>query len=283
MEAFIFALISGLLTGAIYTLSAIGLSMVAGLMRIVQFAHGEFYVLGAYLSAIYSVQFGFLGAALAVFSVFVLGWLIEKIFIRSYFQQPSRTMMMTFLLSMVLQNGLLFVFGPYPRKPPIWIDGSTELVYGIMFGNQRLLSGLIAAVIFLIFYIWIKTSKLGLVIRATAQDPIVAQSLGANPVHVRTFAFALSAALAALSGVILSPSFAVVPDSGSSITLASIVIMVMGGMGSVRGCLLGGMVLALSESFGATYISTAYTPLFGFVILISVILWMPKGIYGNRI
>jgi branched-chain amino acid transport system permease protein len=145
------------------------------------------------------------------------------------------------------------------------------------------LAGIIAIGLFFLFYAWVKFSKLGLAIRATAQDAVVAQSFGVNPVRIRAFAFGLACAIAAMAGVILSPNFAVVPDSGSSITLTSIVIIVLGGMGSIRGCLIGGMSLALCESLGSTFISSVYAPIFGFGILIAVILLKPQGLYGNRI
>jgi branched-chain amino acid transport system permease protein len=280
-----FALLNGLLIGSIYALSAMGLTLVAGLMRMVQFAHGEFFVLASYLCA-RSLQAGF-GLPLALLSsllaVFVAGILVEEFLLKRFLQDKTRSMMMTFMLSIILSNAFLLVFGPYPTRSDPWIEGSVDWIQGLMIGKQRLASGLVAILAFLAFYLWIRFSRTGRAIRAVAQDSEVAAAFGISPPRIRKIAFGLSTALAGLAGVVLSPIFPVVPDSGSPVTLTAISVIVIGGMGSIRGAAVSGLLLGLSESFGGQYLSTQYAPAFGFLLLILTLLFKPQGIYGNRI
>jgi branched-chain amino acid transport system permease protein len=280
-----FALLNGLIIGSIYALSAMGMTLVAGLLRMVQFAHGEFFVLASYLSAA-----GFRAGlslpasiALAVGSVFAAGVLVEELLLKKFLQDATRSMMMTFLLSIVLSNAFLIAFGPYPVRSEPWVSGSFEVASGILIGAQRLVSGLIAILAFAVFYLWIRSSRTGRAIRAVAQDRVVAASFGISPARIQKMAFGLSAGLAGLAGAVLSPIFPVVPDSGAPVTLTAISVMVIGGMGSIRGAAVSGLLLGMAESFGSHFLSTRYSPAFGFLLLIVTLLWKPTGLYGNRI
>ncbi len=272
--------------GAIYALSAVGVSLVAGVMKVVNFAHGEFYILGAYFSYYFSVSLGLsplLSAMLSVALLFCVGLLVEKMFMSSTYGLPMRSMMTTFILAMVLQSIALLAFGPYPKKPPSFSEDSIQLLGVVSFGEQRLIAGAVSLIVFGFFYWFIKKSHFGLMIRAVAQDAEMAEAMGIDSKKVNLISFALAVALAALAGVVLAPTFPVVPTSGEAITLAAFVVVVFGGMGSIRGCLMGGLLLGLAENFGSTYLSSMYGQIFGFILLIGVILLKPMGLYGNKI
>ena len=286
MGLFAFSLTHGLILGMIYALTALGVSLVAGLMRIVNFAHGEFYVLGAYFSYLFSIHLGLpisLSMIAAVLCVFIIGIIIEKILIQPTYGDSMNALVITFVLSIVMQNAFLLIFGPYPKKSINWIEGSVSWFGDSSFGLQRLLSGLIAFVCFLSFYGFVKWTRFGKKIRAVAQDPMMATALGISIRKVNLISFGLACALAAIAGVILSPSFPVTPTTGAAITLSASVVIVLGGVGSVRGCLVGGLILGLIESFGAAYLSNQYQPIYGFILLILVLRFKPSGIYGNQI
>ncbi len=280
-----FALLNGALIGSIYALSAMGLSLVAGLLRIVQFSHGEFFVLASYLSALgCKVGLGIPASiALSLFSVFMSGIAVERLLIGRKNIDQTRSMMMTFILSIVLVNSFLVAFGAYPVKAEPWVEGSLDFGGGLLIGKQRLLSALISCLSFSAFFLWIRISRTGRALRAVAQDRIVASTFGINPGRIQTLAFGISVAMAGLAGVVLSPIFPVVPESGASVTLTAISIMVIGGMGSIRGAAVAGLLLGLLESLGGHYLSTRYAPAYGFILLTFTLLLKPQGLYGNRI
>lgn len=286
MSTFIFTLTNGLVIGAIYALSALGVSLVAGLMRVVNCAHGEFYIFGAYASYVYTNYLNLpVGGSvlLAAGTAFAFGLLIEKTLIRSSYGDSTRALILTFVLSIVLQNLALLTIGPFPKKSAQFVDGVVHLWGGSDFGAQRLISGIVAIVVFILFYLLIQTTRFGKNIRAAAQDPEMAEALGISVLRIRQISFAIAVTLAAIAGIILSPIFPVTPTAGESITLASFVIIVIGGMGSVRGCLLGGLVLGITENFGSTYLSSIYSQLFGFLFLVIMLLFKPMGFYGNKL
>ncbi|MBU6152729.1 MAG: branched-chain amino acid ABC transporter permease [Bdellovibrionales bacterium] len=280
-----FSLLNGLVLGSIYAVSAMGLSLIAGLMRLVQFSHGEFFVLASYCFAfLLRSGIGLIPSLLLSLLVsFIAGVLTERLLLSRAESDHNRSMMMTFILSIVLSNAFLIFFGPYPVQSEARIDGSIEIFPGISMGSQRMVSGAIAMISFLMFYLWVRFTRMGRAIRAVAQDPEVALSFGINPVRTRTLAFGISTALAGLAGVVLSPIFPVVPDSGAQVTLTAISVMVIGGMGSIRGAAVAGLLLGLAESLGSHYLSTRYAPAFGFLFLILTLLFRPRGLYGNRV
>jgi branched-chain amino acid transport system permease protein len=278
-------LTNGLVLGLIYALSALGVSLVAGTMRIVNFAHGEFYVAAAYLSYTFCARLGLpplAAMALAILCAFLLGVLTEELLIRPTYGRPMQALIVTFVLSIVLQNALLLIFGPYPVKPPALVAGATELFGLFTYGRQRLMSlgiaaALIAAVFGLVQHTW-----LGLCLRAVASDRKMASMLGVNEAMTHRLAFGLGAALAGAAGVTLAPVFPVTSGAGSEISLSAFVVVVLGGLGSLEGCLAGGVILGLAENLGAAYLSTMYRPAFGFLLLILVLTLKPTGLYGKK-
>jgi len=282
---FSLAVMNGLVIGVIYALAALGVSLVVGIMNVINFAHGEFYVLAGYFSFIFAHALGWnlvLSMVLAVALVFLFGILVEYFFIRPTYGNEMYSLILTFIMVIVLQNAYLLIFGPYPHKPPGWVKGATHILGLFYYGNQRLAALIAGAVVIAAIFIMIKKTWFGRMIRAASQDREMAELNGINTTRLNMLSFGLGCTLAGAAGVILSPVFPVTPSSGVPVALTAFVVVVLGGMGSLWGCVLGGLVLGLVENLGAAFISTGYKHIFGFIILILVLLIRPAGLFGRK-
>jgi branched-chain amino acid transport system permease protein len=191
------------------------------------------------------------------------------------------SLILTFILSIVLQNAYLLIFGPYPNKPPLWVSGATDVFGLFLYGNQRLAALVAGAAVIAVIFVIIKKTWFGRIIRAASQDREMAELNGVNTTRLNMLSFGLGCALAAAAGVILAPVFPVTPTAGVPVALTAFVVVVLGGMGSLWGCVVGGLVLGLVENMGAAFISTGYKNVFGFIILILVLLVRPSGLFGR--
>jgi len=282
---FALAGMNGLVIGAIYALAALGVSLVVGIMNVINFAHGELYILAGYFSYLFANALGMnfvLAMILAVALVFLFGVLIEYTLIRPTYGNDMYSLILTFILSIVLQNAYLLIFGPYPNKPPNWVGGSTLILGSFYYGNQRLAALIAGSAVITLVFLVIKKTWFGRIIRATSQDREMAELNGVNTKRLNMLSFGLGCALAAAAGVILSPIFPVTPTAGVPVALTAFVVVVLGGMGSLWGCVIGGLIIGLVENFGAAYISTGYKQVFSFIILILVLLSRPSGLFGRK-
>ncbi len=278
-------IMNGLVMGVIYALAALGVSLVVGIMNVVNFAHGELYILAGYFSFLFADTLGlhpFVAILLSVSLIFLIGIAIEATLIRPTYGNDMYSLILTFILSIVLQNAYLLIFGPYPRKPPQWIAGASN-VFGLFFyGNQRLIALITGILIIAAVFLLVHRTWFGLIIRAASQDREMAQWNGVNTTRLNMISFGLGCALAGAAGVILAPVFPVTPTSGVPVALTAFVVVVLGGMGSLKGCVIGGLLLGLVENIGAAYVSTGYKNVFGFIILILVLLFRPAGLFGRK-
>ncbi len=275
---------NGLVIGIIYALTALGVSLVVGIMNVVNFAHGEFYILAGYFSYLFAHTMGLnplVAMVLAVGAVFVFGVVVEYTLIRPTYGDDMYSLILTFILSIVLQSAYLLIFGPYPNKPPNWVKGASDVFGLFMYGNQRLAALFAGLAVIGIFFAMLKLTWFGRMIRAASQDREMAELNGINTRRLNMLSFGLGCALAAAAGVILAPVFPVTPTAGVPVALTAFVVVVLGGMGSMPGCVVGGLVLGLVENLGAAYISTGYKHVFMFLILILVLLVRPSGLFGR--
>ncbi|MEJ5357281.1 MAG: branched-chain amino acid ABC transporter permease [Desulfobacterales bacterium] len=278
------SVMNGLVMGVIYALAALGVSLVVGIMNVINFAHGELYILAGYFSYLFASTLGMHFApamGLAVGLVFLFGLLIERLLIRPTYGNDMYSLILTFILSIVLQNAFLLIFGPYPNKPPLWVRGASEIFGLFSYGNQRLAALASGAALIALVFLVIQKTWFGRIIRATSQDREMAEWNGVNTTRLNMLSFGLGCALAAAAGVILSPVFPVTPTAGVPIALTAFVVVVLGGMGSMWGCVVGGLLLGLVENLGAAFISSGYKNVFGFIILILVLLVRPAGLFGR--
>lgn len=285
MSDFMMFLTNGVVMGIIYALSALGVSLIVGIMNVINFAHGEIYVLAGYFSALFSIALGIpplFAIPMAVAGVFVFALLVEWAFIRHTYGNEMQSLIITFVLSIVLQNAYLLTFGPHPMKPPNWVHGATNLFGLFFYGNQRLFSMMAAIIIIGVFFVLLHKTWFGRMVRAVSMDREVASMMGINPIRVNQLSFGIGCAMAALAGVILTPIFPVTPTVSVGVSLTAFVVVILGGMGSFVGCIAGGLILGVVESMGAAYLASDYKHLFGFIILITVLLIRPSGLFGQK-
>lgn len=285
MEDLLLYLTNGVFMGTTYALVAMGVTLIVGIMGIINFAHGEFYVLAGYFSALFAQALGLdpLSSLLvAVALVFFIGLAVERVLIRPTYGDEMYSLIITFILYIILQNAYLVIFGPFPNKPPNWVNGATNLFGIFYYSNQRLASFAAAAAVIAVFMLIMHKTWLGRVIRSVANDREMAAMLGVNTARVNMLSFGIGCVLAACAGVILTPVFAVTPTVGVGISLTAFVVMILGGLGSFSGCIVGGLLLGIVENLGVAYLSSGYKHLFGFVILILVLFFRPTGLFGQK-
>jgi branched-chain amino acid transport system permease protein len=284
----------GLITGVFYALMAIGLSLIFGILRIVNFAHGEFYMVGAYAFTLVALALGvdpWLALAAAPLLGALLGWITERLLIRPLYAGYSSwgvakdeyAIIVTFALSLLLINLVDKVIGPYPMRGPSLVEAQRLSLGPFMMSGHRLTAAIVGAVVILSVFLFIRFSFWGKQIQAVSQNRLGASLAGIDPSRVSMIVFAASGALAALAGALLAPLINASPDVGLYIAIKSYVIVVLGGMGSIGGALIASLLLGILESFAAVYISYDYRDTFGLAILILVLLFRPQGLLGQRV
>jgi branched-chain amino acid transport system permease protein len=284
----------GLITGVFYALMAIGLSLIFGILRIVNFAHGEFYMVGAYAFTLVALGLGvdpWLALAAAPLLGALLGWITERLLIRPLYAGYSSwgvakdeyAIIVTFALSLLLINLVDKVIGPYPMRGPSLVEAQRLSLGPFMMSGHRLTAAVVGAVVILSVFLFIRFSFWGKQIQAVSQNRLGASLAGIDPSRVSMIVFAASGALAALAGALLAPLINASPDVGLYIAIKSYVIVVLGGMGSIGGALIASLLLGILESFAAVYISYDYRDTFGLAILILVLLFRPQGLLGQRV
>ena len=290
--------INGVIFGLIYALIALGLTLVFSIMRVVNFSHGEFYMLGGY--ALYALTAGavtlfsiplvlptIVGLPLAMVAVAIFGILVERGLLRPVYtarmDRPEEyAIILTFGLSLFLQYGALTTVGPYEMTPGSFWEGSKHIVGDLYLGGDRLFAActsvfLIGATLFFIYGTWT-----GRALMATAQNRVGSTIVGINTVRMNITAMALAGLLAGAAGALLAPVFLVYPDVGQIPVIKAFVIIVLGGMGSIPGAVIAAVILGLVESLGSVYLSVAYRDVFAFLVLIGVLLFRPHGLFGQK-
>ena len=278
-------LVNGLLAGLIYMIMALGFTLVFGIMRIVNFAHGEFYMLGAMAVWVLWGQMGvpYFPAVLCagLFSA-AAGVAIERVLIRPIVGQEMPGMIMTLAIAIILQSVALHLFGPQEQAMARPFTGTWSLFHATV-PWDRTVVGIAALVILGAFYGFLKFTRIGLAMQAVSQDPEAASLMGIESGTIYVAAFGLSCLLAGLAGGLMAPIFTVGPYIGEPVILKAFVIVILGGLGSVPGAMLGGLLIGLSESVLATLLdaTTALAASFGLVLLIVV--FRPTGLMGRRL
>ena len=290
--------INGVIFGLIYALIALGLTLVFSIMRVVNFSHGEFYMLGGY--ALYALTAGavtlfsiplilptIVGLPLAMVAVAIFGILVERGLLRPVYtarmDRPEEyAIILTFGLSLFLQYGALTTVGPYEMTPGSFWEGSKHIIGDLYLGGDRLFAActsvfLIGATLFFIYGTWT-----GRALMATAQNRVGSTIVGINTVRMNITAMALAGLLAGAAGALLAPVFLVYPDVGQIPVIKAFVIIVLGGMGSIPGAVIAAVILGLVESLGSVYLSVAYRDVFAFLVLIGVLLFRPHGLFGQK-
>lgn len=276
--------VNGLVIGTIYVLMAIGFTLVFGIMRIVNFAHGEFYMLGSFLAFYTYAQWELpfvLTLVIAAVFIGMAGALIEWLLIRPLRSDELTGMIATLGVSVVLQNGALMFFGASPRSVPDVVEGLVRLG-PVVFSWSRIFVIVCAALIIAGFWVFMQKHRLGRAMRAVAQDKEAALIQGIDVERIFPLAFGMSVALAAIAGVLMAPVFSVSPFVGVTPMLKAFVVVILGGLGSIPGAVLGGLVLGLIESFGATMLGSVIADMLQLMLVIGILLVRPSGLLGQK-
>ncbi|MEJ5991403.1 branched-chain amino acid ABC transporter permease [Ramlibacter sp. PS3R-8] len=278
-------MINGLSIGVAVVLMALGLTIIFGLLDVINMAHGEFYAIGAYLAVVLlGLGLPFWGAlVLAPLIMAVLGYVTERALVQRVFHSRDRhtlTLLLTFGLAVVLEDLLKIIFGANPVRVESPITGATEMV-GLFFPNYRLFVMLFGGALIAAVWVLVFRTSVGAVVRAAAFDRQMSASLGVPVARVYAGTFAFGAALAATAGVLLAPLYSVFPTMGRDFVLIAFSVVIIGGMGSIKGAVLAGLLLTQVQSLSSLYISPVWSDPLLFGIMVLVLMWRPQGLYGK--
>src|SRR5262245_46155725 len=265
----------------ILALVASGLTLIFGIMDVVNFAHGELFMLGAYAGVVALAVTGnfWLALAAAAVMIAVLGAALQVVTLRPLLgRHPLYTILGTFGLSLVLQNYALWQFGPVPRKLTEPLTGHFRFFY-LEYPYYRIIMAVLSAAIIGALWAFLKYGKYGIWIRATTQDRVMASAMGIPVPVVHTVVFAIGAAMAAASGVLFGPLVGVNHVMGADWTLKAFVVVVVGGMGNLGGSILASIFISLLEAYASLVVSPAQAVIVSFVALILTLLLRPTGLF----
>jgi branched-chain amino acid transport system permease protein len=284
---FLQSLISGLLTGGVYALAGIGMSLVFGVMNVSNFAHGDLMMLGMYMAyfAFTLLQIDpYLSLVLIMPVAFVFGYLLEKILINRVIHHPHQNqILLTIGLGLIMSNSALLAFTSDPRiLTTTYSSSSFNILHDISVSIPLLLSFLITCGITAVLYLFLARSRTGMALRATSQNREAAQLMGINVSRMSAIAFGIGTALAATAGALIAPTYYIHPLAGHSFLLKSFTICVLGGLGSVIGATVGGLIIGVVEAMSSTYLSSDWKDVVVFALFLAVLLFRPQGLFGKK-
>jgi branched-chain amino acid transport system permease protein len=285
MEVFLQTLVSGVLIGGIYALVGLGMTLIMGVMKIINLAHGQLMMIAMYITFVlfeYLHLDPYFSLLIAMPSLFVLGAIIQKYLLNPLLKVdsilPENQVLMTVGVGMVLTEIIRFIF--HSDYQSVKTSYSSDFIYvgGISYNLAMVIAFLIAALLTLLLFFFLLKTDIGRSVRATAQNKEAAMLMGINAEWITIFTYGLGSALAAAAGSLLLPIYYLFPDIGGPFTLKAFVITILGGLGSTVGAIVGGVVLGVAESMGATYISMALKDAVGMVIFLLVLIFLPGGL-----
>jgi len=282
-EQILIQTVNGVVTGMILALVASGLTLIFGIMDVVNFAHGELFMLGAYVGVITLAATGSFWIALVVATLIIalLGAALYLTTLRPLIgRDPLTTILATFGLSLVLQNYALWQFGPVARKIEEPFTGHFTLFY-LDYPWYRLVIAMLSAGIIGALWLFLKFGTYGIWIRATTQDRVMAQAMGIPVPLVLTGVFALGSGMAAASGVLFGPLVGVNHAMGLDWVLKAFIVVVVGGMGSLGGSIAASILISLLEAYASLWVSPAQAVIVSFVVLILTVLFRPTGLFAR--
>lgn len=279
---------NGILIGAVYALIGAGLTLVFGVMRTINFAHGDFVVLGMYFAVVFNSVFGWDPYLTLVFAIplgFVIGVLIQKVVLtRVIDAQPETMMLATLGVSLVIANLLLLAFGGEPKSVNVSYASSTISIAGVRISVVLLLAGLATLVLITALYLLLNRTEVGRAIRAVSENRLGAELVGIDTKKIQAIVFGLGMSLAVTAGVTLIPLlFASPATTGALFTLKAFVVTVLGGLGNIGAAIVGGLLLGVVEVMGASYLDSAYRDAYGLLMFVAVLLLKPEGLFGKTV
>jgi branched-chain amino acid transport system permease protein len=279
------SILSGILIGGIYALIGIGLTLIFGVMRVINFAQGDLVMVGMYVTFFLFKGLGmdpFLSVVLTMPALFVLGALLQRTLINRVLDAlPQNQILLTIGIGLVLSNLAMLLFTSDYRILSTSYSSSSVPLGAIRLSTPLLYCFLITAAITAALYWFLVKTDTGHAIRATAQDRDAAQLMGVNVRSMGILAFGLGAALAGAAGALVAPTYYIYPQVGGTFTLKAFVVVVLGGMGSIVGATLGGVLIGTAESVSAAYLGSGSKDICVYVIFLLVLLLKPSGLLGK--
>jgi branched-chain amino acid transport system permease protein len=279
-------LLSGLLFGGVYSLIAVGLSLIFGVMRVINFAHGDMMVWGMYLAWLLATRLGvdpYLGFLVCAAALFCLGLALQKGLVDRILDAPHEMQILLMLgVALVLENVALMAFGPEPQRVRSPLSQATVWLGPVFVDVARLLTFGVALALTLALYLFLTRTDLGRLMRAAADNPYGALVVGADVGRAYAAAFGIGAACVGAAGALVSPILPFSPSAGLSLSVTSFNIVIIGGMGSLFGAFVGGILVSVAESLGAVFLAPSMKELVSFGLLIAVLLLRPAGLFGRR-
>lgn len=286
MQYLIQAVIDGIMIGSLYALATGGLVIIWGIMEIVNFAQAEFLMLSMYISYWFFILFGIdpiLCIPIAFITIFLLGAVIQRSCIQPVLNAPVLTQVaVTFALLLILRNAALIMWGPDPRSIITWYSDKSLVMGGIFFSYPKLASLIITIVSFGIFYLFLIKTNVGIALRATAQNRLAAQLLGIDVHKMYILAFGLGTGFAAVAGVLFSTIYSITPEAGVLILLIIFVVVVLGGFRSLFGTIVGGLIIGITESVSALFISPSMKDIPVYILFFIILMVRPTGLFGRK-
>jgi branched-chain amino acid transport system permease protein len=283
---FLQILINGILKGGLYALMALGMSLIWGVMDIINIAHGAFIMLGAYTTYWMFSLLGidpFVSLIISMGIMFLLGYLIQKNIINLVIKaEIFITLILTFGIEIFINNAAMLAWTSDVRKVKVAYAAANFQFFGATIPYVRLVAFILAIIISIILFIILNKTRLGRAIRATSQDIDAARLTGVKVSKIYAITFGIGTALAAAAGTLWAILFPISPSMGGHLTLKSFVVTIVGGLGTMMGPIVGGLALGIIESIGTNWFGTTYESLISFTILVLVLIFMPKGILGGK-
>ena len=282
--------LSGLVIGIIYSLMALGITFIYGIMKMINWSMGEFYMIGSYvqyalLATVLGAERWYLALPLSMGAVFVLGLITQRVLLRPMYlrgieRRDEYATIITIALMVLFRNLAIVLGGPNQYAPRDYAKPTTLLTLPI--SGNRFVALVAAVVLLLLFYVLVKQTWVGRAFRGAAQNRVGIQTAGVDVLRLDMLAFGVGVAMAAAAGALLAPDFLVYPENGAISTFKGFEIIVIGGLGSILGSVVGGVLLGLLEALGSVFLSPAYKDLYGFVFLIALLVIRPTGLFGEQ-
>lgn len=283
-------ILAGLIIGILYALMAIGITFIYSIMKLINWAMGDFYMIGSFVqylivAFVIGNSFWYLGIPIAMGVVFALGMIVQRVLIKPMFtggleRKTEYATIITITLALLLRSLAAALNGPYQRTPGQYMD--KVYIGPLAVSGDRVVAGIGALVIMALFYFILRKTWIGMALRAAAQNRVGIQTAGINIEQLDQIAFGIGVALAAAAGALLAPVFLVFPNNGAITTMKGFEIIIIGGLGSIPGALIAGISLGLIESLGSVFIDPRFQHVYGFIFLLLVLIFRPTGLFGEK-
>jgi branched-chain amino acid transport system permease protein len=282
--------LSGLVIGIIYSLMALGITFIYGIMKMINWAMGEFYMIGSYvqyalLATVLGQERWYVALPIAMAVTFVIGLVTQRVLLRPMYvrgieRRDEYATIMTIALMVLFRNLAIVLGGPNQYAPKDYAPPTTLLTLPI--SGNRFVALIGTLVLLVLFYLLVRKTWVGRAFRGAAQNRVAIQTAGVDVLRLDMLAFGIGVALAAAAGALLAPDFLVYPENGAISTFKGFEIIVIGGLGSILGSIVGGVLLGVLEALGSVFLSPAYKDLYGFLFLIVLLVIRPTGLFGER-